>query len=952
MEEMPRSYDPQAIESDIYARWEAAGYFEPRTNGQPYSIILPPPNVTGTLHMGHAFQATLMDLLCRYHRMRGDRVLWQPGTDHAGIATQMVVERRLAAGGVSRQEIGRKAFVEKVWEWRAESGGHIQQQFRRLGASLAWSRELFTLDPGPAAAVMETFVRLYDAGLIYRGKRLVNWDPVLRTALSDLEVVAEEEDGFLWHIRYPFTDAEDGLTVATTRPETMLGDVAVAVNPDDERFGRFVGRRLRLPLTNREIPVIADEHVDLEFGTGCVKVTPAHDFNDWAIGERHGLERINVLGADGTILGEAERYAAGEITTPDSEPLPDPYTGLDRLAARKRIIADLEREGLLERTEPHKLKVPRGDRSGAVLEPWLTDQWFVDLTRESRVDGKPGPGGWNAITLPALQAVRKQRIRFIPEHWDRTYFQWLENIQDWCISRQLWWGHQIPAWYDAEGNIHVGQTEADARARAGLGDGIELTRDPDVLDTWFSSALWPLTTLGWPQRTPELAAFYPTSVLVTGFDIIFFWVARMVMMGLYLAEAVPFRDVYVNGLIRDEHGQKMSKSKGNVLDPIDLIDGIAADKLVEKRTAAMMQPRLALTVAKATRREFPDGIPAFGTDALRFTFAALGSPSRYVNFDFGRIAGYRNFCNKLWNATRFVLLNVNSAAAAPDQLAPADRWIRSAFARTLEAVDHHLGEYRFDLAAQAAYDFTWSMFCDWYLELAKPRLNADGDDARAARHTLITVLEALLRLLHPFMPFVTEALWQRAAPLAGQLGASIVVAPWPESGEFAQDPTAEDEIAWLQTVVAALRQLRSELSLDPSRRMPVSVHGAEELTRLRFARHTREIAFLCRSEDPAISESAVPKAAATAVVGEATLAVPFADLIDVQAELDRLDKMITRLEEEYQRIDRKLANKNFRAKAPQAVVTRERTRLEATLERLQSYQKQRERIATLSSRSH
>ncbi|HYW77608.1 MAG TPA: valine--tRNA ligase, partial [Gammaproteobacteria bacterium] len=728
---MERTYDPQKIESELYAHWEASGYFEPQGTGEPYTIILPPPNVTGTLHMGHAFQATLMDILIRHARMSGKRTLWQPGTDHAGIATQMVVERQLAAAGTSRRDIGREAFVERVWQWRGESGGHIQRQFRRLGASLAWSRELFTLDEGPAKAVAETFVRLYDAGLIYRGKRLVNWDPVLQTALSDLEVVNEEENGSLWHIRYPFVDGEGGLTVATTRPETLLGDVAVAVNPDDERFGQFVGRRLRLPLTDREIPIIADEHVDPEFGTGCVKVTPAHDFNDWAIGERHDLVRINVLSADGHVLEQAEVYHPDSMSSPETTAMPEAYAGLDRFEARKKMVADLEREGLLGKTEPHKLKVPRGDRSGAVLEPWLTDQWFVDLTREERLDGKDGPGGLAAITRPAVDVVKTGRIRFVPGNWDRTYFNWLENIQDWCISRQLWWGHQIPAWYDDDGNIHVGRNEADARERSGLSPDVELTRDEDVLDTWFSSGLWPLTTLGWPEQTEDLATFYPTDVLVTGFDIIFFWVARMVMMGLYISGDVPFREVYVHGLIRDEHGQKMSKSKGNVLDPIDLIDGIDPESLVQKRTAGMMQPQLAERIARTTRKSFPDGIEAHGTDALRFTFAALASPGRDINFDLGRIGGYRNFCNKLWNATRFVLMNIEEAPTEPNELSVTDRWIRSQLGATIAAIDEHLTHYRMDLAAQAMYDFTWSTFCDWYLELCKPALNAGGEAANA-----------------------------------------------------------------------------------------------------------------------------------------------------------------------------------------------------------------------------
>ncbi len=944
---MERTYDPQKIESELYSLWEEAGYFEPQGAGKPYTIILPPPNVTGTLHMGHAFQATLMDILIRHARMSGKRTLWQPGTDHAGIATQMVVERQLAAAGTSRRDIGREAFVERVWQWRGESGGHIQRQFRRLGASLAWSRELFTLDEGPAKAVAETFVRLFDAGLIYRGKRLVNWDPVLQTALSDLEVVNEEENGSLWYIRYPFVDSEGGLTVATTRPETLLGDVAVAVNPDDERFGKYVGRRLRLPLTDREIPIIADEHVDPEFGTGCVKVTPAHDFNDWAIGERHSLERINVLSADGQILEHAEVYRPEAMSSPDTLALPKAYAGLDRFEARKKMVADLEREGLLEKTEPHKLKVPRGDRSGAVLEPWLTDQWFVDLTREERLDGKDGPGGLAAITRPAIDVVKDGRIRFVPGNWDRTYFNWLENIQDWCISRQLWWGHQIPAWYDAEGNIHVGRNEADARKRSGLGPEVELRRDEDVLDTWFSSGLWPLTTLGWPEQTEDLATFYPTDVLVTGFDIIFFWVARMVMMGLYISGDVPFREVYVHGLIRDEHGQKMSKSKGNVLDPIDLIDGIDPDSLVQKRTAGMMQPQLAERIAKTTRKSFPEGIEAHGTDALRFTFAALASPGRDINFDLGRIGGYRNFCNKLWNATRFVLMNVEEAPAEPKELSVTDRWIRSQLGSTIATVDEALAHYRMDLAAQAVYDFTWSTFCDWYLELCKPAINAGGDAANAARHTLINVLEALLRLMHPLVPFITESLWQQVAPLAGHEGETIMLAPWLNADDYPIDVEAEADAEWLQSVIGGLRQLRSELGLAPGKKIPVGVYGANKETTERLARHRDAIEFLVRTETLDRQEGNVPDATATSVVGEATYAVPLAGLIDVAAELARLDKKITQLENECTRLGKKLGNEAFRAKAPEAVVAQEQEKLDRAESELAHYREQRQQMAAL-----
>ncbi len=966
---MERRYDPQAIERATYARWESDGYFAPRGDGPAYCIMLPPPNVTGTLHMGHAFQHTLMDALVRYQRMRGRRVLWQAGTDHAGIATQMVVERQLEAEGTTRRELGREAFLARVERWQRESGGNITAQMRRLGDSVDWSRERFTLEPSLSDAVAEEFVRLYEEGLIYRGKRLVNWDPVLRTALSDLEVVAEEESGELWHIRYPLADGNGHLVVATTRPETMLGDVAVAVHPDDERYRALIGNQVRLPLADRLLPIIADDYVEREFGSGCVKITPAHDVNDYAIGARHGLAKINIFDAGAAVLDDAECYPPDTDADARAEPLPAAYRGLDRFEARKRIVADLARLDLLEKIEAHTLKVPRGDRSGAVVEPWLTDQWFVDLTRETTSDGRTG--GRPAIVQPAIEAVRDGRICFVPEGWSKTYFNWLENIQDWCISRQLWWGHRIPAWYDEAGNIYVARSEEEARARHGLAADIKLQQDEDVLDTWFSAALWPFSTLGWPEQTPELAEFYPTDVLVTGFDIIFFWVARMAMMGLKFTGEVPFREVCITGLIRDEHGQKMSKSKGNVLDPIDLIDGIELDALVAKRTRGMMQPQLAERVAHNTRREFPDGISAFGTDALRFTFAALASTGRDINFDLGRIGGYRNFCNKLWNATRFVLMHVTSTPDFAAPLAPADRWIRSLLAHTVNEVHERLREYRFDLAAQSLYDFTWSEYCDWYVELAKQRLNAEShplrdevntspfreeggargmsssQEAEAARATLILVLEALLRLLHPFMPFITETLWTQVAPLADRGGESIMIAAYPEAGDFATDPEAEAEIVWLQAVVSALRGLRSELGLDPARRVPIAVHGAGAETRTRLARHGAAIAFLARTETPTIT-AAEPAAAVTAVVGEATFALPLAGLVDVAAELARLDKTIARLETERKQTQQKLADKNFLDRAPAKVVAQARARLAEAEDAAARYRAQRERIAKLA----
>jgi valyl-tRNA synthetase len=961
MPELERAYEPASIERRIYADWEDAGYFAPRGTGEPFCIMLPPPNVTGTLHMGHAFQHTLMDTLVRYQRMRGRRVLWQAGTDHAGIATQMVVERRLEAEGLSRHELGRAAFVNRVELWQEEAGGTITAQMRRLGDSVDWSRTRFTLEPELCRAVTEEFVRLYEEGLIYRGKRLVNWDPVLQTALSDLEVLNEEEQGEIWTFRYPLADGDGALEIATTRPETMLGDVAVAVHPDDERYRGLVGQKIRLPLTGRIAPIVADDYVDPQFGTGCVKITPAHDFNDHALGERHSLPRINILAADATLLATAQVYAAGANAPTGDEPLPAAYRGLDRLAARKKIVADLEREGLLVKTEPHKLKVPRGERSGAVIEPLLTDQWFVDLTREKTGDGRPG--GRAAIVRPAIDAVKNGDIHFVPEGWSKTYFQWLENIQDWCISRQLWWGHRIPAWYDGAGNVYVGRDEAEVRQNHALADDLPLRRDEDVLGTWFSAALWPFSTLGWPDKTRELAEFYPTDVLVTGFDIIFFWVARMVMAGLKFTGKVPFRDVAITGLIRDEHGQKMSKSKGNVLDPIDLIDGIELETLLAKRTRGMMQPRLAEGIAKATRQQFPDGIPAFGTDALRFTFAALASSGRDISFDLGRIGGYRNFCNKLWNASRFVLMHVQGPPDFAAPLAPADRWIRSRLHHILTALRAHLDAYRFDFAAQALYDFTWSEFCDWYLELAKQRLNAEshplpkeggrraapgGCSAEAARATLILVLEALLRALHPIMPFITEALWQQVAPLANRADESIMIAAWPEAKEFTRDAEAETEIGWLETVVSALRRLRSELGLDPGLRIPVTVHGADANTRARLERFGAAIAFLARAEaPPETRDDSIPEAAVTAVVGEATLAVPLAGVIDVAAELARLDKTIVRLEANRTQADKKLGNEKFTARAPAEVVARERGRLAEAETTLERYRAQRERIAKI-----
>src|SRR5687767_2703621 len=800
---MDKTYSPRDIEERIYRRWEDEGLFAPAGNGPPFCIVIPPPNVTGTLHMGHAFQDTIMDALTRFHRMSGDQALWQPGTDHAGIATQMVVERQLIAEGKSRHELGREAFTDRVWRWKEESGGMIARQMRRLGASVDWSRDRFTMDPGMSQAVQTAFIRLYEDGLIYRGKRLVNWDPVLKTAVSDLEVQAEEEDGSLWHIRYPFANGKGHVTVATTRPETMLGDVAVAFHPDDERYRGLDGTALALPLAGREIPLIADDFADPAFGTGCVKLTPAHDFNDYEVGQRRGLPLLNILTADARISDEA----------------PAAYRGLDRFEARKRIVADLEAVGLVEKIEPHRLTIPRGDRSGAVIEPWLTDQWYVRIA---------------PLAAPAIRAVEDGRIRFVPGNWDRTYFEWMRNIKDWCISRQLWWGHRIPAWYGPDGTIYVGENEAGVREKHGLAGNLPLRQDEDVLDTWFSSGLWPISTLGWPEKTRELETWYPTSVLVTGFDIIFFWVARMVMLGLHFTGEVPFREVYIHGLIRDHDGQKMSKSKGNVLDPLDIVDGIGLEALVAKRTSGLMQPQLAPAIERATRKQYPDGIEPYGTDALRFTFASMATLSRDLRFDLGRVDGYRKFCNKLWNAARFVTLMVEEnppAAGAPAEieLSPADRWIRSRFGRMLASVEQAFREYRFDFAAAALYDFTWHEFCDWYLELTKPVLqSAESSDAakRGTRRTLIEVLEGLQRALHPIMPFITEEIWQRVAPLAGRKGPTVMMERYPSATDFEVDEDAEREIAWMQSFVLAVRQIRGEMNIAPSRRIPVLLKDA------------------------------------------------------------------------------------------------------------------------------
>ena len=923
---MQKVYAPPDIERRIYAHWEAHGWFAPRpTGGAPYCIVIPPPNVTGTLHMGHAFQHTLMDILTRYHRMRGAETLWQPGTDHAGIATQMVVERQLEAEGTNRIKLGREAFIERVWRWKTQSGGTISAQMRRLGSSVDWSRERFTMDADLSRAVTEVFVRLHAEGLIYRGKRLVNWDPVLLTALSDLEVQSEEEDGQLWHLRYPFADGSGHVVVATTRPETMLGDTAVAVNPEDARYQRLVGKDIELPLTGRVIPLIADAYVDAAFGSGCVKITPAHDFNDYEIGLRHALPQINIFTAAAAL----------------NDNVPLRFRGLDRFVARERIVAELQAAGLVERIEKHRLMIPRGDRSGAVLEPYLTDQWYVKIA---------------PLAAPAISAVEDARTRFVPENWAKTYFEWMRNIKDWCVSRQLWWGHRIPAWYDAAGKSYVGRSEEEVRAKHALPASLPLRQDEDVLDTWFSSALWPFSTLGWPAKTPELARFYPTNVLVTGFDIIFFWVARMLMMGLKFMDDVPFRDVYITGLVRDEHGEKMSKSKGNVIDPLDIIDGIDLEALVAKRTRGLMQPQLAPGIEKATRKAYPDGISAHGTDALRFTFAALASANRDIRFDLQRVAGYRNFCNKLWNAARFVTLMVpdaESAAGAEVELSLADRWIRARFGRRLAEVQSALANYRFDFAAAALYEFTWDEFCSWYLELTKAVLQAEETSAaakRGTRQTLAQMLEALQRALHPLMPFITEEIWQKTAPLAGRGGATIMLEPYPDAADYPPDPAAETEVAWLQGFILAVRQIRGEMDINPAKRIPVLVKEPSAGDRANIERLRTYLERLAGIERITVLEhgGAAPQAA-TAMVGELTILVPMANLIDAAAESERLGKRLAKTRLDLDKTRAQLANENFVSHAPAAVVGALRERA-AELERTASgLEAQLKRVRALQS---
>ncbi|KFZ36949.1 valyl-tRNA synthase [Shewanella mangrovi] len=931
---MDKTYNPQSIEQALYKAWEEKGYFKPSgdsSNGN-YSIMIPPPNVTGSLHMGHAFQDTIMDTLIRYQRMKGKNTLWQVGTDHAGIATQMLVERKLEAEeGKSRHDLGRDAFMEKVWEWKNQSGGTITKQLRRMGASVDWDRERFTMDEGLSKAVQEVFVRLYKDNLIYRGKRLVNWDPKLHTAISDLEVENKEKQGSMWHFRYPLAgdaltaDGKDYLVVATTRPETMLGDSAVAVHPEDERYASLIGKEIILPLVNRRIPVVADEYVDREFGTGCVKITPAHDFNDYEVGKRHSLPMFNIMTLNADIRATAEVLNTdGSQNTELDNSLPSEYAGMERFAARKAIVEAFDALGLLEKIEPHSLKVPYGDRSGVVIEPLLTDQWYVAV---------------KSLAEPAIKAVEDGDIKFVPQQYENMYFSWMRDIQDWCISRQLWWGHRIPAWYDDAGNVYVGRNEAEVRSENNLSADIALRQDNDVLDTWFSSALWTFSTLGWPENTEDLKLFHPSDVLVTGFDIIFFWVARMIMMTMHFIKdengksQVPFKTVYVTGLIRDEQGNKMSKSKGNVLDPLDMIDGIDLESLVQKRTGNMMQPQLAAKIEKSTRKEFAEGIEAHGTDALRFTLAAMASTGRDINWDMKRLDGYRSFCNKLWNASRYVLMNTEEQdcgqAGGEMTLSLADRWIISLFNETVKTFDDHINAFRFDLAANTLYEFTWNQFCDWYLELTKPVLNSGTEaELRGTRHTLVTVLEQLLRLMHPLTPYITETIWHRVKPLAGVEGETLMLMPFPEYQADKVDIEAQADLEWVKQVIVAVRNIRAELNIAPSKPLNALLKDVSEKDAARLNANRTFLASLAKLESiTVLAEGEAAPMSTTQLVGEMELLIPMAGLIDVAAEMARIDKQLEKLAQEAGRIEKKLSNEGFVAKAPADVIEKERAKL-------------------------
>ena len=921
---MDKAYDPESIETNWYNHWEKNNYFSPKDEGMPYCIMLPPPNVTGSLHMGHAFQQTLMDILIRYHRMNNSDTLWQCGTDHAGIATQMVVERQLQQKNISRHALGREKFIEEIWKWKENSGNTISNQSRRLGTSMDWINECFTMDEGLSGAVREVFVKLYNQGLIYRGKRLVNWDPVLHTAISDLEVISEEENGHLWHIRYPLKKSVDGfdrVVVATTRPETMLGDAAVAVHPDDERYQNLIGKEILLPLADRIIPIVADNYVDPEFGSGCVKITPAHDFNDYEVGERHNLEKINIFTIDAAI----------------NEQAPKKYQGLDRFDARKQILADLKEKDLLEKTEDHKLMIPRGDRSNAIVEPYLTDQWYVKV--------KP-------LAEPAIKAVEDGSIKFVPKNWEKTYFEWMRNIEDWCISRQLWWGHRIPAWYDDKGNIFVGHSEKEVREKNKLGE-INLKQDEDVLDTWFSSSLWPFSTLGWPEKNKRLEKFYPTNVLVTGFDIIFFWVARMIMMGLNFTGKPPFKEVYIHGLVRDADGQKMSKSKGNVLDPLDLIDGIGLEDLVSKRTTGLMQTHLTEKIEKSTRKHFPKGIAPYGTDSLRFAFASLATQGRDIRFEIGRIEGYRNFCNKIWNATRFVMMNIESQNIDVNDnkkiFGLTERWIISRLSNTLAATHEGIKTYRFDLASQALYDFIWNEYCDWYLEFSKTTLNDETiseEEKRGTLHTLVHILETLLRGLHPFMPFITEELWQRISPILNKNSETIMLETYPSENEFKRNKDIDEQIDWVKLFIMGIRRIRSERDISPGKKLTVLAKGGTKNESEWLNNNKAFIQTLGKLEEIQTTENEISDAA-MALAGEMTLLVPLADLINPEEEYNRINTIMGNLKKEKMQLTTKLENKDFVDRAPKDVVEGTKARLADTLSDINTYQEQLKLISKL-----
>ncbi|MFT4633332.1 MAG: valyl-tRNA synthetase [Candidatus Pseudothioglobus sp.] len=915
-------YQPQDLEQRWYQRWEANDYFAPRGDGTPFAIMIPPPNVTGTLHMGHAFQHSLVDAIVRYRRMKGDRTLWQMGTDHAGISTQILVTEQLAAQGIRPSDLGREKFLEKVWEWKAQSGGKISQQLRRLGASLNWKTERFTLDAGLSDAVLEVFVRLHQDGLIYRGKRLVNWDPVLKTSISDLEVESVEEQGHLWHLRYPLLDKPgEFLVIATTRPETLLGDSAVAVHPDDERYKHLLGQHIALPLTDRLIPIISDQYVDVEFGTGCVKITPAHDFNDYDVGKRHDLPIINILNDDATLNDE----------------VPEPYRGLDRYAARKQIIKDLEALDLIEKIEDHNMAVPRGEKSGVVIEPYMSDQWYVKI---------------QPLADPAIEAVENGSIEFMPRNTENTYYAWMRNIQDWCVSRQQWWGHRIPAWYDPEGNVYVGRSEAEVRDTHKLGEDLILAQDEDVLDTWFSSALWTFSTLGWPEKTQDLETFHSTDLMVTGHDIITFWVSRMIMMSLKFTDEVPFHKVYIHGLITDADGQKMSKSKGNGLDPLDIVDGISLDELIEKRTANLLQPKMAKRIEKATRKEFPDGIKAHGTDPLRFTFYSIASTARAVRFDMNRVEGYRNFCNKLWNAANFVFMNTEGESIdGPMELSVVDHWILSEFQHTAAAVNMAMETYRFDLAAKAIYEFVWDELCDWYLELSKPILLAtDMSEAarRGARHTLLTVLEQTLRLAHPFIPFMTEEIWQQVPISIRGNSETIMLQAFPEANTDLINKQAEDDVGWIKAIVTGIRNIRGEMDISFAKPIPVLFANGSDQDKGRLDAYRPLLTFLIKPErldwHEAGNETPV---SATQLVGEMQLLVPMSGLIDKDAEITRLDKEIDKKLTEVSRAESKINNPSFVERAPADVVQKEKDKMLDLGSAIQQLQEQKKRIVSL-----